>query len=76
MDSQILEWVSQHPRDWWRSTKSNVFTWGKGSWNQLGHSTRERTLPAQAEEWQDAQQASGFVTSLCMYSLYQIYRLA
>ena len=56
MDVQILEWVVQKPEDWWLSTRSTVYTWGKGSWHQLGHSTRERVLPSVVEEWQDVRQ--------------------
>ena len=56
MDVQILEWVVQKPEDWWLSTRSTVYTWGKGSWHQLGHSTRERVLPSVFEEWQDVRQ--------------------
>ena len=56
MDVQILEWVVQKPEDWWLSTRSTVYTWGKGSWHQLGHSTRERVLPTAVEEWQDVRQ--------------------
>ena len=56
MDVQILELVAQHPQDWWLSPRSTVYTWGKGSWNQLGHSMRERAMPAIVEEWQDVQQ--------------------
>lgn len=55
MDTQILEWLNQQPQDWWGTTKSNVYTWGKGSWNQLGHSTRERATPALADDWTDVQ---------------------
>lgn len=56
MDREILEWISKEPQDWWQKTQSTVYTWGKGSWNQLGTSTSENTLPALAEEWKDVQQ--------------------
>ena len=56
MDREILEWISKEPQDWWQKTQSTVYTWGKGSWNQLGTSTRENSSPALAEEWKDVQQ--------------------
>ena len=56
MDREILEWISKEPQDWWQKTQSTVYTWGKGSWNQLGTSTRENSTPALAEEWKDVQQ--------------------
>lgn len=56
MDREILEWVSKEPQDWWQKTQSTVYTWGKGSWNQLGTSTRENSTPALAEDWKDVQQ--------------------
>ena len=67
MDTQILEWLNQQPQDWWRTTKSNVYTWGKGTWNQLGHSTRERATAALADDWTDVQQVSTeFYTRLAL----------
>ena len=59
MDREILEWISKEPQDWWQKTQSTVYTWGKGSWNQLGTSTRENSTPALAEEWKDVQQVWG-----------------
>ena len=56
MDREILDWVSKEPQDWWQKTQSTVYTWGKGSWNQLGTSTRENSTPALAEDWKDVQQ--------------------
>ena len=56
MDREILEWVSKEPQDWWQKTQSTIYTWGKGSWNQLGTSTRENSTPAIAEDWKDVQQ--------------------
>ncbi len=56
MDREILEWISKEPQDWWQKTQSTIYTWGKGSWNQLGTSTRENSSPALAEEWKDVQQ--------------------
>lgn len=61
MDREILEWISKEPQDWWQKTQSSVYTWGKGSWNQLGTSTRENSSPALAEEWKDVQQVSKFL---------------
>ena len=58
MDSQIMEWLCQRPQDWWATGKSNVYTWGKGSWNQLGHTTSERGMPAVVDNWNDVQQVS------------------
>ena len=58
MDHEILEWISKEPQDWWQKTQSTVYTWGKGSWNQLGTSTRENSSPALAEEWKDVQQVN------------------
>ena len=58
MDREILEWISKEPQDWWQKTQSTVYTWGKGSWNQLGTSTRENSSPALAEEWKDVQQVT------------------
>ena len=63
MDREILEWISKEPQDWWQKTQSTVYTWGKGSWNQLGTSTRENSSPALAEEWKDVQQ----VPSCCKF---------
>lgn len=60
MDREILEWISKEPQDWWQKTQSSVYTWGKGSWNQLGTSTRENSSPALAEEWKDVQQVNNF----------------
>lgn len=61
MDREILEWISKEPQDWWQKTQSSVYTWGKGSWNQLGTSTRENSSPALAEEWKDVQQVNNFL---------------
>ena len=55
MDTEILEWISQKPEDWWSSSHSSVYTWGKGSWN---HSTSENSPPALVAEWKDMQQVN------------------
>ena len=72
MDREILEWISKEPQDWWQKTQSTVYTWGKGSWNQLGTSTRENSSPALAEEWKDIQQviAGGCGLHLIAISIY------
>ena len=53
MDTQILEWVTQQAEDWWTSQRSHVYVWGKGHWNVIGHSGRERILPTLLDEWKD-----------------------
>lgn len=58
MDREIMEWVNQQPEDWWAVSQSAVYTWGKGSWNQLGHSIDEEVGPGLAEDWKDIQQVS------------------
>ncbi|XP_064390094.1 probable E3 ubiquitin-protein ligase HERC1 isoform X2 [Halichondria panicea] len=67
MDSQIMEWLCQRPQDWWATGKSNVYTWGKGSWNQLGHTTSERGMPAVVDNWNDVQQI--VAGSYCTYAV-------
>ena len=52
MDTQILEWVTQQAEDWWTSQRSHVYVWGKGHWNVIGHSGRERILPT-LDQWKD-----------------------
>ncbi len=56
MDTQIMNWLCQRPQDWWANDKSDVYTWGKGSWDQLGHTSSERGLPAIVDSWKDVQQ--------------------
>ena len=56
MDSQILQWFATCPNDWYGSAKSTVLTWGKGIYNQLGHSTTQKALPGEATEWTDVEQ--------------------
>ncbi len=58
MDSEILEWTNQRPEDWWSLSWSSVYTWGKGSWNQLGHSTRESFVPNLVVDWKDFKQVT------------------
>ena len=71
MDQQILEWVSQSPQDWWHKTMSAIYTWGKGSWNQLGHSTRENAQPSLVEDWKDVQQVCVCVCMhICLHACY------
>ena len=53
MDTQILEWVTQQAEDWWTSQRSHTYVWGKGHWNVIGHSGRERILPTLLDEWKD-----------------------
>ena len=65
MDVEILEWVNQRPEDWWPSYHSTVYTWGKGTHNQLGHSTSDNAFPAVVREWTDVQQ----VRDLCCMTI-------
>lgn len=53
MDRDILEWASQRPEDWWPSCGCTVYTWGNGSYDQLGHSTGDSVSPAPVEDWKD-----------------------
>ena len=59
MDTQILEWVTQQPEDWWTSQRSHAYVWGKGHWNVIGHSGRERILPTLLDEWKDIKMVGG-----------------
>ena len=61
MDTQILEWVTQQPEDWWTSQRSHAYVWGKGHWNVIGHSGRERILPTLLDEWKDIKMVGGAV---------------
>lgn len=47
---------SSIPQDWWSVENSKVYTWGKGSWNQLGQASRDKTLPDVASDWKDVLQ--------------------
>lgn len=75
MDGELLEWVKQRPEDWWASSGAAVYTWGNGSWNQLGHGEAvENVSPAPAQDWKDVQQVSkdhtpfGCCTCDCVHS--------
>ena len=61
MDRQILEWISQRAEDWWPAGGSTVYTWGNGTWNQLGHASGDNVLPAPVQEWKDIQQVCTYV---------------
>ncbi|CAI8021126.1 Probable E3 ubiquitin-protein ligase HERC1 [Geodia barretti] len=67
MDTQILEWVTQQAEDWWTSQRSHVYVWGKGHWNVIGHSGRERILPTLLDEWKDVRMVTA--GSYCTYAV-------
>ena len=58
MDKELLEWMDQHPEDWWDSTGSSVYSWGNGTWHQLGQESSDNVAPAQAKDWKDIQAVS------------------
>lgn len=73
MDGDILEWMSQRPEDWWASSGSAIYTWGNGSWNQLGHASSESVPPAPAKDWKDVQQVRQAVLIIVIgYSVLQL----
>lgn len=43
-------------QDWRTYHTANVYTWGKGQWHQLGHSTDNMVLPAKAESLNEVEQ--------------------
>jgi hypothetical protein len=59
MDRDILEWATQRPVDWWPYSDAKVYTWGQGSYCQLGHSNGEMVVsPEPVPEWKDMQQVN------------------
>ena len=51
----------------WRTYhNANVYTWGKGQWHQLGHSTDTISLPAKADGLNEVEQ----VTLLCIVKVF------
>lgn len=61
MDGEILEWMNQRPEDWWGSSGSTVYSWGNGTWSQLGRSTSEDVAPGPVKDWKNVQQVSATV---------------
>ena len=55
MDREVLEWASEKPEDWWPSSDCKVYTWGQGSYGQLGRSDGDTTSPALVPDWTDLQ---------------------
>jgi WD40 repeat protein len=67
MDGEIVDWVAKRPEDWWSSSDSHIYTWGKGTWNQLGQGqlTSDKTLPDTAIDWKNVLQV--VAGSYCTY---------